>query len=76
MELGRQGIFVLLGQIIIRLRRTRGGEYLFVLGNSKNDVEVTFPIYVVLAFEFVWGKDGWERVERHVAEVKLKQVYD
>ena len=46
-----------------------------MLVNSKDDIEVTFRIYVVFVFEFVRGKDDREKVERHIA-YKLKQVYD
>ena len=34
-------------------KEERGGEYPLVLVNGKDDVEVTFSIYVVLVFEFV-----------------------
>ena len=54
---GRQGIFFLLCRIIIRLR-TGGGDNPFVLVDSKDYVEVTFPGDVIVAFEFIRGKNG------------------
>ena len=53
---GRQDVFLLLRRIIIRLR-TGGGENPFVLVDSKDYVEVTFPVDVIVAFEFIRGKN-------------------
>ena len=54
---GRQGVFFLLCRIFIRLR-TGGGENPFVLVDSKDYVEVTYPVDVIVAFEFIRGKNG------------------